>query len=478
MNPDLSEKLKNNRMKNKYMIVRRLIGITLLVLFLSNIVVSKGIERKPNIVFILVDDLGYSDVGYMNQKPEIKTPHIDQLASEGMMFTNAYASCPVCSPTRASILTGKYPAKLKLTCHIPGMGMGKYFQKMNEEKKLKEAYFLDRLPLEEVTIAELLKNDGYKTAFIGKWHLAGEGSAKTKDGVVDANFHPDNMGFDLNIGGCAYGQPKSYFSPYGNATITDGEEGEYLTDRLANESVKFINENSDKPFFLMLSTYTVHTPLRAPQQTIDKYGGNTYFAMIEELDKNVGKVLDAIKLAHLEDNTLVVFYADNGGLWGNPPLRGIKGSLFEGGIKVPMIVRWPGKVTAGSVSNEPVTSVDILPTMADVANVKINKESEIDGLSLVPHLTKNKSLKRDAIYWHFPHHRNTEGAMGAAIRSGDWKLIQLFEEEKELLFNLNEDPTEQLNLADEKPEKLKELTQKLTNWQNLMNAEMPKINKE
>lgn len=441
-----------------------------------SLVVFSAKDKQPNIVFIFVDDLGYSDVGYMKNKEGIKTPNIDQLASEGMIFTNAYASCPVCSPTRASIMTGKYPAKLKLTCHIPGMGMEKYLQKMNEGKKLKEAYFVDRLSLEETTVANVLKESGYKTAFLGKWHLAGEGSVKTSDGIVDANYHPDNMGFDINIGGCAYGQPKSYFSPYGNATIEDGPVGEYLTDRLADEAVKFVHDNSDNPFFLMLSTYTVHTPLRAPKKTIDKYNGNTYYAMIDELDKNVGRVLQGLKEANLENNTIVVFYADNGGLWGNKPLRGIKGSLFEGGIKVPMIVKWPGKVNSGAVCSEPVTSVDILPTFADIAGTNLKKGNDIDGISIKPLITKNRPLKRGAIYWHFPHHRSTEGAMGAAIRKNNWKLIELFEEEKFLLFNLSSDPGEQNDLANKMPEMVKELKQDLNNWQKQMNAEMPQKN--
>lgn len=433
-------------------------------------------ENKPNIVFIFIDDLGYSDVGYMQNKAGIKTPHIDQLASEGMIFTNAYASCPVCSPTRASVMTGKYPAKLKLTCHIPGMGMEKYLQKMNKGKKFKEAFFVDRLALKENTIAEILKEGGYKTAFLGKWHLAGEGSAKTIDGIVDEKYHPDNMGFDINIGGCAYGQPKSYFSPYGNATIEDGLDGEYLTDRLANEAVNFINENSNKPFFLMLSTYTVHTPLRAPKNTIEKHNGNIYTAMIDELDKNVGKVLKGLKDANLEKNTIVVFYADNGGLWGNKPLRGIKGSLFEGGIKVPLIVKWPGKVKPGAVCSEPVTSVDILPTFTEISGVKLKKRNDIDGLSLQALITENTALNREAIYWHFPHHRSTEGAMGAAIRKNNWKLIELFEEDKFLLFNLDNDPGEQKNLANEMPKLLNELKQDLNIWQKQMDAEMPQKN--
>lgn len=202
----------------------------------------------PNIVFIVVDDLGYSDVGYMKQKSKIHTPNIDLLVKEGMVFTDAYASAPVCSPTRASLTTGKYPATLKLTCHIPGMGMEKYLNKLNKGKKLKEAYFLDHLPTEEVTFAEVLKEHGYVTGYIGKWHLGGEGSIYTKDGIVNSAYHPDKQGFDVNIGGCAYGQPKKYFDPYQNGTIQDRKEGEYLTDRLGDEAVNFIERNKQKNF--------------------------------------------------------------------------------------------------------------------------------------------------------------------------------------------------------------------------------------
>lgn len=456
------------------------IGIFISFLFCLSCKGRVELEKKVNIVLILADDLGYSDVGYMQHKPEIQTPNIDDLARRGVVFTDAYASCPVCSPTRASLYTGKYPASIKLTCHIPGMGMEKYMKKFNKGKKLKEAYFIDHLPLEELTIAEVLKDEGYATGFIGKWHLAGEGSAYSSDGVVNANYHPDNQGFDSNIGGCAYGQPSSYFSPYKNATIADGEDGEYLTDRLGDEAVQFINDNKDHPFFLNMSTYTVHTPLKAPQESIDKYHGNTYFAMIEKLDENVGKVMNALKKESLLENTVVIFYSDNGGLWGNAPLRENKGSLYEGGIRVPLIVSCPQYIKSAVRSNEPVTTVDLFPTMLDFADISVAKHTQLEGQSLLPILKGNKeAFKSRAIYWHFPHHRaKTELTMGAAIREGDWKLIKEFETEELYLFDLKNDIGEKQNLNATYPDKVQNLLEKLEAWQDEVDAEMPQPNPE
>jgi len=432
----------------------------------------------PNIVLIIVDDLGYSDVGYMHQQPGIQTPNIDQLARGGMVFTDAYAACPVCSPTRASLMTGKYPATLKLTCHIPGMGMEKYLAKLSKGKKLKEAWFRDHLPLDEVTIAEVLKERGYATGYIGKWHLGGEGSIYTKDGIVNADYHPDKQGFDVNIGGCAYGQPASYFDPYKNGTIKDRKEGEYLTDRLGDEAVNFIEQHKDEPFFLNLATYTVHTPLRAPEENVEKYGGNTYFAMIEKLDQNVGKVMDKLGELDLLENTVVIFYSDNGGLWGNPPLTGIKGTLNEGGIRVPMIVSCPGKVKPGSQSHVPVTTVDFFPTFLELAGGDASGYTDLEGESLLPLIFENAELPERPIYWHFPHHRKEGLSMGAAIREGDWKLIDEFETEKLYLFNLKDDLKEEHNLAGEFPEKRDELLSKLKQWQQKVDAEMPEANEE
>jgi arylsulfatase A-like enzyme len=425
-----------------------------------------------------VDDLGYSDVGYMHQKPEIQTPNIDQLTKTGMVFTDAYTAAPVCSPTRASLMTGKYPATLKLTCHIPGIGMDKYMVKQNKGKKLKEAYFLDHLPVEEVTIAEMLKEKGYKSAYIGKWHLGGEGSIYTKDGIVNADYDPDNQGFDVNIGGCSYGQPASYFDPYKNGTIKDRQEGEYLTDRLGDEAVKFIEENKQNPFFLNFATYAVHTPLKAPAETVAKYEGNTYFAMIEKVDQNVGKVMDKLKELNLLDNTVVIFYSDNGGVWGNPPLKGNKGTLNEGGIRVPLIVNYPGKIKPGSTCDVPVTTVDFCPTFLAFAGISPSDYPQIEGESILPLLYGQANFPERAIYWHFPHHRKEGLSMGAAIREGDWKLIKEFETDELYLYNLKEDIGEKDNLSMKYSEKRDDLLMKLEKWQQKVDAEMPQENTE
>lgn len=432
--------------------------------------------KTPNIIFILADDLGYYDVGYIGQKPGIYTPNINQLAKRSVIFTNAYASAPVCSPTRASILTGKYPSTLKLTSHIPGIGMEDYLVKMNNGKKFKEGEFIDRLPLEEITFAEILKKYGYKTAFMGKWHLAGAGSVMTKNGVVDSIFHPENQGFDINIGGCAYGQPSNYFSPYKNATISDGSENEYLTDRLGLEACHFIEQNKDNPFLLYLSTYSVHTPLMAPKPTIDKHKGNNYLAMIEKLDENVGKVLDKLKGLGLDSNTLVIFYSDNGGARGNEPLRNNKGSLFEGGIRVPLLISYPDKGVMGNQIDIPVTSPDLFPTILQATGISMKNFEGLEGVSLWPLLTQKQTEFDRAIYWHFPHHRNVEKSMGGAIREGEWKLIWEYESDELSLFNLNEDIGENNNLAKKYPMIVNSMHTKLKNWLKKTKANMPKPN--
>lgn len=456
--------------------IRRPLPIVLILLVFSLACQKQQKTKLPNIIFILVDDLGYSDVGYMNQQPGIQTPNIDKIAAAGMVFSNAYAAAPVCSPTRASLMTGKYPATLKLTCHIPGMGMEKYLEKLSKGKPLREAYFLDHLPHSEVTIAEVLKEQAYTTGYIGKWHLGGEGSIYTEDGIVNAAYHPEKQGYDINIGGCAYGQPKSYFDPYKNGTIKDRKAGEYLTDRLGDEAVQFIEQNKEHAFFLNWATYTVHTPLRAPAETIEKYDGNTYYAMIEKLDENVGRLMDKLHELKLSDNTMLIFYSDNGGLWGNPPLKGIKGTLNEGGIRVPLIVSYPDKIKPGSRCAVPVTTVDFFPTLLELAGVSPANYPQLEGQSLLPLLYNKAAIPERAIYWHFPHHRKEGLSMGAAIREGDWKLVKEFESEALHLFNLRDDLAEADNLSLKYPEKTNELLNKLENWQERIDAEIPEKN--
>lgn len=432
--------------------------------------------EQPNVVFILVDDLGYTDLNFVGQKA-LNTPNVDQLREDGMYFDNAYAACPVSSPTRASIMTGEYPAEVKITCHIPGVGMDEYLTKMSVGHKMKETSFVDHLTSGQTTIASVMKAKGYKTAFMGKWHLAGSGSVRDRstEGRVSPEFHPENYGFDINLAGCSYGQPASYFSPYRNAQIEDGPSGEFLTDRLGDEAVKFIEANKSNPFLLYLSFYAVHTPLQAPEKTIEENNGDKYFALIQKMDENVGKVLSSLKAQGLDENTLVIFYSDNGGLQDNSPLSGRKGELREGGIRVPLICKWAGRIEAGSTNHTPVTSVDFMATLQDLTKTKVKNRS---GESLLPILLgKKKDLGERAIFWHFPHHREkSEWSMGAAVRKGDWKLIQLYEKGEVKLFNLREDLQETQDLSVTHPEKTKELLDDLLLWQKSIDATMPEEN--
>lgn len=454
--------------------IKRIIFITT---FIPLSIYAKGIKKSPNIVFILADDLGYSDLGFIGHK-DVHTPNINRLANEGLYFSDAYSAAPVSSPTRASIITGKSPAELKLTCHIPGMGMQTYINKMSKGKIYKEAFFIDHLSTHEKTIGTLLKDYGYNTVFIGKWHLAGEGSVKTSDGIVNSEWHPDKYGFDINLGGCSYGQPAQYFSPYKNGTLADGEKGEYLTDRLGNEAANYIRSHqpklTGKPFFLYLSFYAVHTPYQVPEYAVKANGGNKYFGLIQKLDENVGKILSTLKETGLDENTLIIFYSDNGGVFENPPLRGVKGEILEGGIRVPLIVRWPNVVKPNTKCRIPVTSIDIYATFDELINGK-GKSNNREGQSIIP-LMKGKLVnwRNRPLFWHYPHNRNgVKYSMSAAIREGDWKLIYSFEREQYELFNLKNDISEQHDLAQQYPILAKKMYKKLTEWQKHIGAEMP-----
>ena len=448
--------------------------------------------KQPNFVFFLVDDLGWVDTScYGSQFYE--TPNVDRLARGGMRFTDAYAACPVCSPTRASIMTGKYPARVGITDWIPG-----YVTFRKEKFALKTPDDKHELPLPEVTIAEALKESGYTTFFTGKWHLGKK------------PYHPDKQGFDTNIGGNETGQPKGgYFSPYNNPELSDGPEGEYLTDRLGDESLKFIEANRDNPFFLYLSFYTVHTPIQPKEDYKNRYGEKlktmpehtgerfipegdistarqaqdnpAYAGMVQSMDENVGRVLDKLEELGIADNTIVIFMSDNGGLstvpWEGPtsnvPLRAGKGWLYEGGIRTPMIIRWPGIVKPGSLCSEPVTSVDFYPTMLDMAGLPLRPEQHEDGVSLVPLMKGDKSLNRDAIYWHFPHYHGSGSKPGGAVRAGDYKLIEFFEDNRLELYNLNDDIGEKNDLSKVLPDKTAELHTILKKWRMETGAAMP-----
>jgi len=453
----------------------------------------------PNIVFVLIDDMGWKDLGTYGSG-FYETPNLDRMASEGMTFTDAYASCPVCSPTRASCLTGRYPARLGVTQWIGGHTVG----------RLQDVPYHHALPLSEVTSATVLREVGYQTWHVGKWHL---GPPQT---------WPDRHGFDVNIGGCDWGSPKKgYFSPYAIPGLEDGPEGEYLTDRLTDEAVRLIAERDPaRPFFLNLWHYAVHTPIQAPKALVEKYrekarrlGLDTektfeegdffpvahkrdqrivrrllqsdpaYAAMVENLDTNIGRLLDALRSAGLAENTLFVFTSDNGGLAtaeGSPtcnaPLHEGKGWMYEGGTREPLIVRWPGRVEAGSICTTPVTSTDFFPTFLEAAGLPLRPDLHNDGVSLMPILTGSGDLDREAIFWHYPHYSNQGDTPGCSIRAGEWKLIEYFEDGRVELYNLREDIGEMDNRASSEPGTALRLKTMLDEWKDSVEAVIPRPN--
>ena len=450
----------------------------------------------PNIIFILMDDMGWMDLGCYGST-FYETPNLDRLSAEGMRFTDAYASCPVCSPSRASVMTGKYPATLGITNWIGA----------NDRGKLKEVPYVDHLPLEETSIATRLSGLGYRTWHVGKWHLG------------ERPYYPDRHGFDVNVGGCDWGMPKNgYFSPYGIETLEDGPEGEYLTDRLTDEAIGLIRNNAaGRPFFLNLWHYSVHTPIEAKEEDIVRFrrkaaelgldkiepmaegecfpcehkkhlrvqrriiqSDPVYAAMIYNLDWNIGRLLEALEATGQRDNTVIFFTSDNGGLStaeGSPtcnfPLSEGKGWMYEGGIREPLIVSWPGVIPEGSVCNVPVSSVDFYPTLAELAGADPNEDPGVEGESLVPLLTGNGELEREAIYWHYPHYGNQGGTPFSSVRKGDYKLIEFYEDNRVELYNLREDMSERTNLAEALPDRVRELRALLDNWKQRTGAVIP-----
>lgn len=450
------------------------------------------IQKKPNVIFILVDDLGWTDLGCYGST-FYETPHIDALAEKSALFSNAYTSSPVCSPTRASILTGKYPSRLGITDWIPG--------RRPQNEKLLGPKIKNELPLEEITLAEVFKQSDYKTFYAGKWHLGGEG------------FFPEDQGFDINIGGHHKGSPPGgYYTPYNNPKLSDGPEGEYLTDRLTDETIQFIRENKESPFFTYLAYYTVHTPIQANKKYIGKFDAKRltledsiplvrtehdavtvqnqrnakYASMVYALDKNIGKLMSSLEELDLMDNTIIVFTSDNGGLstlysrkapTSVKPLRGGKGWCYEGGIKVPLLIKGPG-IDAGKKIETPVISTDFFPTLTEMANIAIDSVEKSDGLSLVPLLTTHQSLKRDTLLWYYPHYHGSGWRPGAAIRVGDWKLIEFYDLEKTELYHISEDLKEEDELSKIHPEKTKELKAALDQILKNTNASLPLENKK
>lgn len=434
-------------------------------------------ERPPNVVLMLVDDLGWTDLGCQGSK-FYETPHIDQLAKEGMRFTDGYSACTVCSPTRAAVLTGKSPARLRITDWIAGH-QRPYAQLLPPE-------WTKYLPLEETTLAAHLKEAGYATASIGKWHLGG------------AEHAPEKHGFDVNIGGYEAGSPPSYFSPYKIPTLKDGPEGEFLTDRLTSEAVAFIQQNKERPFFVYLPHYAVHTPIMGKPEVVEKYRAKgpqgqhhdpVYAALVESVDDSVGRLRATLREFGLEENTIFIFTSDNGGLsqlvgpqgWrrgptDNSPLRLGKGGPYDGGVRVPLIIAWPDVIEGGSECDTPVISYDLTPTLLDATGIRPGEEHVMDGVSLMPLLTQKDFLKRDAIFWHYPHYHPGSARPYSAIREGDWKLLYFHEDERVELYNLRRDPGEMDNVAEVEGDVTLRLQTSLSEWLQNVGAQMPEPN--
>lgn len=492
----------------KLKLMFRKYGWILAVLLLIS---TQSIHAKANVILFLIDDLGWSDLG-LTGSTYYETPNVDMLAREGVFFTNAYVANPVCSPTRASILTGKYPSRIGLTNHSGTSGP------WGPKYKLKPPALVGHMPSGDVTLAEALQEAGYSTAHIGKWHLQAHHQK-------DRTHYPEANGFDLNIAGHRMGQPGSYYFPYKSAQhpntnvpdMDDGKAGDYLTDALTDKAIAFIEAHQEQPFFLNLWYYTVHTPIIPRKDKLEKYrkkatamgldatmrearadhqsfshryqDNAAYASMVESMDENIGRILNTLRRLELENDTIIVFFSDNGGLstGGSStmptscfPLRAGKAWVYEGGIRVPLIVKLPGKVKAGLMVEEPVVSTDIYPTILDLAGLPLRPEQHLDGVSLKALASgKEESLNREAIYFHYPHYHpiNTMGPAGA-VRMGDYKLVEVFETGTLELYNLRNDVGEQKDLAGAMPELAASMKKMLHDWRENSESKMPVPNSD
>ena len=452
--------------------------LLLIIACLCSASATHAAKSSPkNIILILIDDLGWMDLGCQGSD-YYQTPNIDKLAEQGTRFTQAYAACNVCSPTRAAMLTGKSPSRLLLTQWLPA---GRWDINKNAKR---EGRFIRELPLEEVTLAEILRGHGYETGFIGKWHLGG------------APFYlPEHQGFGYNLAGADHGAPGHYFHPFKGRwqipttklfaekqTLTIGKEGDYLPDLLSQAAVDYIEAKADKPFFLMLSHYAVHTPLQAKPKMVNRYeaipknrrqGNPKYAAMVESVDQSVGRVMKALQKRNLTDNTIIVFTSDNGGFakaTKNTPLRANKGSNYEGGIRVPMIIVDPS-LPKGQTSDALAISHDVPPTLLDLAGLPPEPRQHLDGISLAPAL-RGASPKKRSLHWHYPHYnRHPSSFPSGVIRSGDWKLIENYETGEHELYNLSNDLGESTNLASDRPEITARLEKSLNAWKSKVGAD-------
>jgi arylsulfatase A-like enzyme len=428
---------------------------------------------KPNIVFFFIDDMGWTDLGFMGSK-YYESPNIDRLAGEGMVFDSAYANAPNCAPSRACLMSGQYgPRHGIFTVGDPKRGN-------HAHRKLEPTPNKTVLDDKFITLGESLQAGGYKTATMGKWHLGAD---------------PTTQGFDVNIAGKTWGSPSGggYHSPLNYPNLVVKEKGVYLTDALTDKAVEFIEKNKSKPFFLYLTHYAVHTPIQAKDDLRKKYQAKKpskshknakYAAMIESVDDSVGRVLATLERLKLSDNTVVIFFSDNGGHVGatsNFPLRGYKGMLYEGGIREPFIMKWPGQIKAGSTNSTPIIGIDLYPTLLEITGTQAPKGYTLDGESIVPLLTGKGALKRDAIFWHFPCYLQGSGdprgpfrtTPAGAIRLGDYKLIEFFEDGELQLYNIKKDISEKTNLVDSMPDKVKQLHARMKAWRKEVNAPVP-----
>lgn len=472
----------------------------LIFAFIAAFVAQLAAEvERPNFVFILVDDLGRQDLS-CEGSAFYETPNVDRIARTGMRFAHAYSTCQVCSPSRASIQTGKYPARVGITDYIGGTAGKNQPDKWSRNTKLLPALYEMEMKLEEVTIAEAMREAGYATFFAGKWHLGHTG------------FGPEQQGYDVNKGGHLAGTPPGgYFAPYNNPALKDGPAGEELPVRLGRETAKFIADHKDKPFFAMLSFYSVHGPIQSTEARWKKYRDKAeklgllnradprfildrtrevrqvqdhpvYAGMMEAMDEAVGLVLDELEKQGLAENTVVIFTSDNGGVSSGDgfatsclPMRGGKGRQWEGGIRQPLYISWPGVTPGGTSSDVPVTGTDYYPTILKMAGLKARPKQHLDGVSLVPVL-KGGTLSERPLYWHYPHYGNQGGEPSAIIREGEWKLIHYFEDGRSELYHVNRDLGEREDLASAEPARAADMLAKLQSWQKEVGARFPTKN--
>ena len=456
--------------------LRNLLLITIIIF-----VISGCKKPQPNIILINIDDMGWRDVGFMGSE-FYETPNIDKLADGGIIFTNAYATASNCAPSRACLMSGQWTPRHGIYT------VGTSERGKSSDRKLIPVKNSTILPDRMITIAEVLQDAGYRTCHAGKWHLGED---------------PREQGFNTSIGGTHAGHPTSYYPPYGNVPL-DAPNGEYLTDLVMDRAIEFVNEAANGPFFLYYSPYAVHTPIHPVDSLFFTYVGKQpwmgqehagYASMIDNLDRNIGNLVFALEEEGLSENTLIIFTSDNGGhfrITKQRPLRAGKGSYYDGGIREPLAITWKGKIKAGQQSDEPITNLDLYPTILEAAGLKKllkNKESlPLDGISLLPHLTKNRKIKERPLFWHFPIYLQAYGSdgdetrdtlfrtrPGSVVRVGDWKLHQYFEDGGLELYNLREDIGERINLVDSNPDKTQELLMILEEWRENTGAPVPTV---